>query len=41
MKVCVCFEKELRGVLVVDLIGVEIWVHFEVWKGNRRCGSLI
>ncbi len=35
MKVCVCCEKgiALRSVLGVDLIGVEIWVHFEVWEG--------
>ena len=22
-------------------MGVEIWVHFEVWEGNRRCGWVV
>ena len=41
MKVCVCCEKgiALRSVLGVDLIGVEIWVHFDVWEGNRGCAE--
>ena len=34
-------RRELGGALEVDLIGVEIWVHFEVWEGNRRCGWVI
>ena len=34
-------RREFRGVLEVDLIGVEIWVHFEVWEGNRRYGWVV
>ena len=36
VKVCVCFEKGIEECLGgVDLMGVVVWVHFEVWEGSR------